>query len=280
LIEWLSRREIPCRPIGSREVDLVQPSAPAALRGILRPGDAIVFTSALTPERGRDQAAFLKNVVMVHHLCTVLSEAPCAHVVYISSDSVYAPESGDINEQCCCESADMYALSHIVREKLLAQTCLDGSIRLATIRPTAIYGAEDTHNSYGPNRFLRTALREGKIVLFGGGEEERDHVYIDDVVQLIGLCLMRGSAGILSAASGVAVSFHELAQVITTAVGSRIVLQTENRRVPLVHRRFRISALERAFPEFRPTPINAGIRRALDELSDLRSENGSRADPV
>ena len=54
----------------------------------------------------------------------------------------------------------------------------------ANLRPTLIYGTDDPHNSYGPNSFYRLATKNEDIVLYGEGEELRDHVHIDDVSTL------------------------------------------------------------------------------------------------
>jgi nucleoside-diphosphate-sugar epimerase len=37
----------------------------------------------------------------------------------------------------------------------------------------------DPHNGYGPNRFRRLAAGGEEIVLFGEGEERRDHVQVE-----------------------------------------------------------------------------------------------------
>jgi nucleoside-diphosphate-sugar epimerase len=204
---------------------------------------------------------------MIDSLCNVLAEVSCEHVVYVSSDSVYDSRCTDITEESCCESSDMYALSHIVREKLLSEICQRAKVRLAIIRPCAIYGAEDTHNSYGPNRFMRTAHWNGKITLFGEGEEQRDHIYIDDFTQLIQLCLRRRGSGVLNAATGKALSFYEVACKIKAAIGQPVAIETAPRAVPIVHRRFDTASLERAFPDFELTPFETGVRKCLAELS-------------
>jgi nucleoside-diphosphate-sugar epimerase len=230
---------------------LIAPDAIRKLRAILQRDDAVVVTSALTPEKGRDRATFLKNVAMIDNLCATLGQAACAHIVYVSSDSVY----------------DLYALAHIVREKLLAKACQSANTPLAIVRPSAIYGAGDTHDSYGPNRFLRTARTEGKITLFGQGEEARDHVYIDDVAQIILECLLRGSTGVINAVSGTALTFHEVARKIVAAIGRPVAIETTARRVSIVHKRFDPAALFQAFPGFVTTSLDAGIRRSLAHLS-------------
>jgi UDP-glucose 4-epimerase len=232
----------------------------------------VVVTSALTPEHGRDRATFLQNVAMIDNLCACLSNAACAQIVYVSSDSVYDSRCSCVTEDTCCESTDLYALAHIVREKLLAEACQNAKIPLAIVRPCAIYGAGDTHDSYGPNRFLRTARGDGRIVLFGDGEEERDHVYIDDVTGIIRECLLRASVGVINSVSGTAVPFHEAARKVVVAIGRPVAIESAPRRVPIVHKRFDPAALFQAFPGFEPTPLDAGLRKSLAELS--RTEAG------
>jgi UDP-glucose 4-epimerase len=271
LIRRFEREGIACRPVGSAEVDLTARSALAKLAEILQPGDAVVVTSALTPEHGRDRATFLKNVAMIDHLCAALAARSCLHIVYVSSDSVYDSRFTPIDEQTPCESTDLYALAHIVREKLLAEACQHANIPLAIVRPCAIYGAGDTHNSYGPNRFLRSACCEGRIVLFGQGEEERDHVFIDDVVRIIRECLLHASAGVVNAVSGTAIPFHQVASTVARAVGKPVAIETISRRVPIVHKRFDPAGLFQALPGFTATPFDVGLRRTLAQSSDTQA---------
>jgi len=250
----------PYRAVGSREVDLTDPAAIPKLRAILGTSDALVICSALTPEKGRDRATFLRNVRMVDHICTVLATTPCAYVVYISSDAVYSGRSEEIDEQTCCETADPYGLAHIVREKMMQSACAAGNIPLAILRPGAIYGIEDTHNAYGPNRFFRTARAAGKISLFGEGEEQRDHIYIRDFTRIIQLCIEQRATGVLNAVTGMSPTFREIAAAIRQAVGGNVAIESAPRAVPIVHRRFNPAALRAAFPEFHPTPLEAALR--------------------
>ena len=269
LIELLNQEHIPCRAVGSAEVDLTASGAADALLAILEAQDALVVASALTPDKGRDPSTLMKNLRMAETLCAVPGAGACAHVVYISSDAVYDSRSSLINEQSSCEPADLYSLMHIAREKMLAYACQAGRIPYLVVRPCAVYGRGDTHNSYGPNRFLRTALADGKIRLFGRGEEQRDHLWVRDVAEIIRLCLVHRSTGVINAVSGKAVSFHDLAQRIATLAGRDVTLEFLARSGPITHRHFDISLLARAFPQFRPTPVEDGIARVAAEALQM-----------
>ena len=89
-----------------------------------------------------------------------------------------------------------------------------GESAVAILRLTAVYGAGDTHNSYGPNRFLRQALKDGRIALFGKGEETRDHLYVDDAVELVLKVLLHGSTGLLNLARGRSETFRSVAEAV------------------------------------------------------------------
>ena len=130
------------------------------------------------------------------------------------------------------------------------------------LRPCALYGSGDTHNSYGPNRFIRSAIEQKKILLFGGGEEKRDHLFIKDLCRLLGLCLSYRSQGILNAASGKSVSFYDLASLISRCLVQPIAIETSVRQSVVTHRHFDTTAVMKAFAFFQYTPL----KDAVDEI--------------
>jgi nucleoside-diphosphate-sugar epimerase len=168
--------------LGSGDVDLTADNAAARLAEQLRPQDALVFLAALTPDRGRDAGTLIRNLAMARAVCEAIRSVEIAHLVYASSDAVYPLTTPLICEETPAVPVDLYGLMHRARELMLAP---EVKAPLAILRITGVYGTGDTHNSYGPNRFLRQALKDGRIALFGNGEEARDHVYIDDAVALV-----------------------------------------------------------------------------------------------
>jgi nucleoside-diphosphate-sugar epimerase len=253
--------------VRSSDIDLTSASAPDALAGLLRPEDSLVFVSALTPDKGRDIATMMRNLRMGEQVCAALIKAPCAHVVYISSDAVYADDANPVRETSCTAPSSFHGTMHLVRERMLVETTRTAKIALAILRPSLVYGPGDTHNGYGPNRFIRTALQDGKIALFGGGEEKRDHVFIGDLSALVHSALGLRSAGVMNVATGDAVSFLEAAKLVAHAIGRPVDITPSARANPITHRHFDITGLVRAFPAFVPTPPAAGISRTAARLA-------------
>lgn len=271
LARLLAEDAIPTRVIGSREIDLTAADTGDRLAAEIRPDDAVVMAAALTPDKGRDIATLMKNLRMAESVCAALDRAKPAHFLYISSDAVYDARSSLLTEESTCEPADLYSLMHIARERMLEQSCRSAAIPLAIVRPCAIYGPGDTHNSYGPNRFIRNAS-QGKITLFGVGEEQRDHVYVGDVLKMLKLCLLHRSVGVINAVSGRAASFRKVALHIMSLMPPGVELECRPSNAIVTHRHFDNTALIKSFPGFQPTSMEIGIKDTMDAIAGAQPE--------
>jgi UDP-glucose 4-epimerase len=249
--------------VGRPSFDLLESASVASLSSLWGPGDAVVVTAALTPDKGRDTATLIRNLRMAEHLAAAIAIRPCAHVVYFSSDAVYDSSRSDVSEATPAAPGDLYGVMHLARELALGEAAAKAAIPFCILRPCAIYGAGDTHNSYGPNRFIRTALSEGRIRIFGAGEETRDHVYIDDVCGLARLALLHKSAGTLNLVSGQAVTFGWIAAEVARLAGIPVAIEQLPRSGAPTHRRFDAAAIAGSFPGHRPTPIAVGLPQTI-----------------
>jgi nucleoside-diphosphate-sugar epimerase len=202
-----------------------------------------------------------ENLVMGEAVCEALKAKPVAHVVYISSDAVYKDSPGPLDEASCAEPGSLHGLMHLAREVGL-KNYYSGPI--AIVRPTLVYGLRDPHNGYGPNRFRRLAAEGKEIVLFGEGEERRDHVDVEDVASLVRKMILRKSTGIANAVSGEVVSFRELAEFAASEFSPRAPVKGSPRSGPMPHngyRPFKPSAALQAFPGFRFKGWREGLGR-------------------
>ena len=99
----------------------------------------------------------------------------------------------------------------------------------------------------------------GKITLGGGGEETRDHIFVEDIAKLIGLVLQYRSSGTLNLATGRSVSFFDLAQLVAQQFDRDVEIVCTERKAPITHRAFDVAALLQAFPKFVFTPLEQGL---------------------
>jgi nucleoside-diphosphate-sugar epimerase len=243
-------------------VDLLALDAASRLQSILQKTDSVVAASAKAP--CKDSAMLIDNMAMARAIVQALAKATVAHVVNISSDAVYADSKSPLTEASCTAPASMHGAMHLAREVIFRS---EQKAPLAILRPSLLYGAADPHNGYGPNRFRRLAAKGEDIVLFGEGEEQRDHVFIDDVAELATRVLYRCSTGVLNIATGTVHSFAEIARKVIAMSGKSSSVRTIARTGPMPHngyRPFDAAACRNAFPDFRYTSLEDGLRKAQD----------------
>lgn len=246
----LEKDGVPVLRVGRKDVDLTAPDAHGRLAGLLHPGDSVVAAAARAPCKDADM--LVENMIMARAMVRALG--PVAHVVNISSDAVYADLPTPLTEESPAAPTSLHGVMHLARELVFRA---EVKAPLAILRPTLLYGAADPHNGYGPNRFRRLSSSGEPIVLFGEGEERRDHVYIGDVAELVARVLYRRSTGVLNVATGQVHSFREIAEKFSRNI------KTTPRTGPMPHngyRPFDIAACRKAFPDFRYTSLEAGLR--------------------
>lgn len=244
-----------------KEVDLLQPGAAAKLTGLLRPADAVVLVSAIAP--AKNVSMLMDNLRMAQAVCDALAGIELSHLLYISSDAVYADDQNPVTELSYCAPSTLHGMMHAARELMLKNAT---TAPVAFLRPTLIYGAADPHGGYGPNRFRRQAEKGEAITIFGEGEERRDHILVDDVARLAGLMLKHRSRGALNAVTGVSTSFQDVARMVAAGFGGRTEVRSVPRPGPrphLLHRFFDITQCLQAFPAFRFTPLVEGLALSM-----------------
>lgn len=236
-------------PIARSEVDLLAGYAAEKLAALLRADDVVVAASAIAPVKN---AQMLKdNVTLIDAIAAALKLRPVAQVINIGSDAIYADSETPLDEASPREPTGLHGIMHYFREVMLAEAA--GAAPFATLRPTLIYGADDPHNGYGPNRFRGLAAKGETITLFGEGEERRDHVYVEDVAELAVRMIRHRSSGALNAVTGSVVSFRDVARMVAGLFDSPPSIVGSPRSGPMPHngyRPFNAAATKQAFPDF------------------------------
>lgn len=256
----LERDNVPVLRVSRGDIDLLAPDATEKLTATLRSGDAFVTVSALAP--CRDARMLRDNMTMALAMVEAAAQVSLAHVVNISSDAVYADSPLPLTEDSLAAPTSLHGAMHLARELMFTSMI---KAPIAILRPSLIYGAGDPHNGYGPNRFRRLVARGEPIVLFGDGEEQRDHVLIDDVAEIAARVLYQRSTGILNIATGTVRSFREIAEMTVKPSRNTVAIMNTPRSGPMPHngyRPFDIAACRAAFPDFTYVPLESGLAKA------------------
>ena len=99
-----------------------------------------------------------QNLVICNNVVSSLKIKKPRHLIYISSDAVYSDSKKKINEKSETKPTSLHGFMHLIRENMLNELdCLK-----SFVRPTLVYGKNDPHNGYGPNKFIRCAQNNEK----------------------------------------------------------------------------------------------------------------------
>ena len=249
--------------IGKSNIDFLKENSFNKLKKILKHkrNFTLVIISSIAPAKNLDD--YLSNMKIIRNIIMGINLSNLKKIIYISSDAVYSDTKKKITENSSTDPTTMHGIMHLHREKLLKTFFYK---KLLILRPTLLYGKNDTHNSYGPNRFMRNLIKNETISLFGKGEEKRDHVFIDDLIKVIYMSSQIKVIGIMNIVSSKIISFYDLAIKIKKIKKNNIKVKFNKRDGPMHHlglRQFNNQKLKRIFKNFNFSNMNNNLKNYL-----------------
>ncbi|HBA55630.1 MAG: NAD-dependent epimerase/dehydratase family protein [Syntrophorhabdus aromaticivorans] len=175
----------------------------------------------------------------------------------------------------------IYAVTNLTAEKMVLVYDDVFGIKGACLRITNTYGPRHQmmHDEYGVfNWFIRKAMDDEDIPVFGDGRILRDFLYVDDLVA----CLLATAATdkaygeVFNVGTGVPVSFIDLARKIVEISGTGRVICTEftqeRKEVEPGDYYADIAKIKTIVPWVPTTSLEDGIQRTIDYYRENRKE--------
>lgn len=145
-------------------------------------------------------------------------------VVYPSSGSVYGTAPVPQSENSVLKPTNLYGMTKITCERIALNNF--ASVPSVGLRIFAGYGPGEEHKGdYASvvTIFLNQLLRNQRPVIFGDGTQNRDFVYIDDVVNAIVSSAEKPiSKIIVNVGTGRNVKFNDVVRIINTELGRSV----------------------------------------------------------
>jgi UDP-glucose 4-epimerase len=127
------------------------------------------------------------NVLGTINLATASISAGVRRIVYFSTGgALYGePRYQPVDEEHLPQPTSVYGASKVAAELYLAALTAGSTTTFSVLRPGNIYGpAQDHTREYGVvGIFAGRMLRGESVTIFGDGNESRDYVYVDDIVE-------------------------------------------------------------------------------------------------
>jgi UDP-glucose 4-epimerase len=157
-----------------------------------------------------------------------MRDAGVERVVLASSGAVYGnqPEN-PLVEEMTPDPDSPYAVSKFAAETYVRTIGTQWGIETVSLRIFNAYGpGQQLPASHAPvvPRFLKAALSNASLVVFGDGSQTRDFVYIDDVVDALTAAAAAPNVDrqVINVGSGTGTSINELIEAIGEAVGRHL----------------------------------------------------------
>jgi len=187
--------------------------------------DAIVHLAAVisVPKSFKDPV--LTNDVNVGGTLNLLRACVGSDVkrfVYGSSCAVYGEaESLSLREDYPLRPASPYAVSKLAAENYVRVFYEVFGLETVCLRFFNVYGSRQLYSEYSGviTQFISCLTTDSPLMIFGDGEQTRDFVHVQDVIEANVLALKnKGVVGeVFNVATGVATTINKLANVLLSA---------------------------------------------------------------
>lgn len=165
----------------------------------------------------------IKGTVVLMEACR--HNNPAAKVIKTGTRGQYGPvKELPVSEEAPTNPRGIYEISNLAAEKIMKVYNDVHGVACVLLRLTNIYGPRSqmkSHHFGVANWFIRQAMEDQTIRVFGDGSTLRDFLYIDDCVQAMLLCAICQEARgeVINLGHGRPVSLLDLVKLIIAAAG-------------------------------------------------------------
>ncbi len=261
-----------------RVLDVRDATAVEALIGELRPAVCFHLAARVSVPRSMaepaaDAAVNLLGAIHVARACVAAGVPRLVH--FSSGGAVYGePQRSPVEERHPLRPRSVYGASKAASE-LYLRVLTPGSgtpgsgTTVAVLRTSNVYGpARDATREHGVvGIFAGRMLRGEPVTIFGDGDEERDYVYVDDVVEAA-LAAAAGEPATCNVASGVGTTTRRLFQLVVAETAYALPPRWEPARPGELHGVTLSPALAAERWGWRPrVALEEGVRRVVASIA-------------
>jgi len=191
---------------------------------IIREGDILIHLACSTfpaiSEQNRARDAEV-NIVGTVKLLEVCKRKEVGKIVFLSSGgTVYGNGAKSHKETDALSPKSSYGVIKATLESYI-QIC---GLRQTILRPSNIYG----RRNIGENQmlgavdiFLHRIMNEEPIRIWGDGNNVRDYLYVDDLLDFIALSLQDQVEGVYNVGTGIGTSLNQIVRTIEEMSGKK-----------------------------------------------------------
>jgi ADP-L-glycero-D-manno-heptose 6-epimerase len=189
----------------------------------LSPFEVIFHEASITDTTVHDQRRMMHNNVEGFRVVLDLAATWRSRVIWASSASIYGRRQPPNSEVQPPDPLNVYACSKLVMERLAERYRPRLSHPIVGLRYFNVYGPGEDHKGKFASMIHQLAkqMRAGKRPrIFTPGEQKRDFVYVDDVVQANLKAMTAKASGVYNVGCGGAFTFNQVVSELNRVLGT------------------------------------------------------------
>ena len=240
-----------------------------AMADALRDVDAVVHLAALSGVIDSvvdPQPSFQINVVGAFQLLELARAAKVRRLINASTGGALLGEvTPPISEEMAPCPLSPYGASKLAVEGYCSAFAGAYGFPCITLRFSNIYGPRSAHKKSVVAAFIKNIIRGEPLVVYGDGTQQRDYLYVGDLVRAIEAALRRDLVGVYQLGYGRPATLKYLIETLKKVSGREFRVQFEPRRSGEVHSTWcNIDKAAKDFGYSAPTDLEAGVRATWD----------------
>ena len=176
--------------------------------------DVIFHQAAITdPRHDNDDETYNKNVKGFLNIIN-FAKKNNSKLIYASSGSIYGNTKTPMQENQEKQIFGAYANSKFEIDQIAEKEF--NNMHIVGLRYFNVFGPKESHKGRPASMIyhLRNQILKGENPkLFKSGEQKRDHIYVDDVIN-VNMLAMNSESGVYNVGTGIATSFNDLIKII------------------------------------------------------------------
>lgn len=161
------------------------------------------------------------NVIATRNLIIEALKHPIKQVIFTSSVAVYGKDKkGKFKETDKCFPNTEYGLTKYLAEKIIQYWTTKTGEPATIFRPFNIYGPGNSKGII--YTFYSNIKDDGKVVIYGDGKQERDYLYVGDIMEAFSTAIRTKKAGIFNLGAAKKYSVLEVLEVFKKVLGKDI----------------------------------------------------------
>jgi UDP-glucose 4-epimerase len=247
------------------------------LREFVEPADVVFHLAAEPGVRSSWGARYERyvqnNILATQHILQASRAREGIRVVFASSSSVYGSSNSTApsSEQAPTRPISPYGQTKLGAEQLCGLHRAEFGMDIVCLRYFTVFGPRQRPDM-AFHRFLRAALRDEPVEVYGDGEQTRDFTYVRDVVAATLAAASRPSvpAEVLNVGGGSPTSLREVLELVQELVGRALEVRYAPREQGDVRDTSADTTLARKLLGFAPqTDLQQGLEAQLEWIAPL-----------